>query len=278
MSPPILETRSVRKVFPPRRGSAEPDVVAVDDVSFALAAGASTAIVGESGSGKSTLARIICGLETATTGEVLFDGKRRSSPRGSGERHLYAKQMQMVFQDPFSSLDPRQTGVSCIDEVLRVHTGHSAAQRLAAALTLGEQVGLGEKELRATPRRLSGGQRQRLAIARALAVEPSVLILDEAVSALDVSVQAQILNLLVDLRRARDLAYVFVSHDLAVVRQISEDIIVMRKGRVVETGRTADVLSNPQAPYTRLMCESVPRRGWKPRRSMGSFDQLLADG
>jgi oligopeptide transport system ATP-binding protein len=240
--------------------------VAVDDVSFTVNRGGSTAIVGESGSGKSTLARIICGLEIATTGQVLFDGAPRAVTRGDSGRRREARQIQMVFQDPYSSLDPRQSGSSCLDEVLRVHTRTSARERRMAVASLGEQVGLGEKELRVTPHQLSGGQRQRLAIARALAVDPSVLVLDEAVSALDVSVQAQILNLLVDLRILRGLSYVFVSHDLAVVRQISDHVIVMRQGQIVESGLTADVLSNPQAPYTRLLRESVPRRGWRPRR------------
>jgi ABC-type glutathione transport system ATPase component len=269
MSRPILEARHVTKVFGARRGSTEADVVAVDDVSFALQPGGSIAIVGESGSGKTTLARIICRLETATNGEILFDGQTRSAPRSRRDRLCGAKQIQMVFQDPYSSLDPRQTGLACLDESLRVHTSLSMRERREAVADLGEQVGLGEQELNATPRRLSGGQRQRLAIARALAVEPSVLVLDEAVSALDVSVQAQILNLLVELRRARGLSYVFVSHDLAVVRQISDEVIVMRTGTVVESGVTAEVLGNPQASYTRLLRESVPRPGWRPQRSLG---------
>lgn len=277
MTPPTLEARRITKVFAARRGSSEPGAVAVDDVSFTLASGGSTAIVGESGSGKTTLARILCGLETATSGAVLFQGVPRSRARAKRDRIRDAKQIQMVFQDPYSSLDPRQTGLACLDETLRVHTGHSTSQRRDAAVALGEQVGLGEKELRASPRSLSGGQRQRLAIARALAVEPSVLILDEAVSALDVSVQAQILNLLVDLRRARGLSYVFVSHDLAVVRQISDEVIVMRKGQVVEAGLTADVLAYPQAPYTRLLRASVPRRGWQPQRSIALLDQQATD-
>ncbi len=273
MTTAILDVRNVSKVFSRRRSTADDSGVrALDDVSFTLDQGGSTAIVGESGSGKSTLARIICGLETATVGQVLFQGAPRGAGRGRAARRQEARQIQMVFQDPYSSLDPRQSGHSCLDETLRVHTDRSARERRDIVAGLGEQVGLGEKELQATPRRLSGGQRQRVAIARALAVEPSVLILDEAVSALDVSVQAQILNLLVDLRRARGLSYLFVSHDLAVVRQISEHVIVMRKGAIVESGRTDDVLSNPKAPYTRLLRDSVPRRGWQPRRSSRPAD------
>lgn len=277
MSSPTLAARNVTKVFSARRNGAETKIVAVDNVSFELPPGGSVAIVGESGSGKSTLARILCGLEAATEGDVLFEGTPRGIAQGARARRRDARNIQMVFQDPYSSLDPRQNGFSCLDEVLRVHTAQSSEQRRATAIGLGEQVGLGATELQATPRRLSGGQRQRLAIARALAVEPSVLILDEAVSALDVSVQAQILNLLVELRRSRGLSYVFVSHDLAVVRQISEQIIVMRQGCVVESGSTSEVLARPQAPYTRLLRECVPRRGWRPQRSIALLDQTSAD-
>jgi ABC-type glutathione transport system ATPase component len=268
MSGPILEARGITKVFTARRGSVESDVVAVDDVSFALAQGGCTAVVGESGSGKTTLARIICGLETPTSGQVLFEGSARSRAVRRQDRLSRAKQIQMVFQDPYSSLDPRQTGFGCLDEVLRVHAAVPEKERRDLVSDLGDQVGLGHRELHAPPRRLSGGQRQRLAIARALAVDPSVLVLDEAVSALDVSVQAQILNLLVQLREARGLSYVFVSHDLAVVRQVSENVIVMRRGAVVEEGPTGDVLASPQAPYTQALLDSVPRRGWRPRRSL----------
>ena len=269
MSEPILEVQDVSKVFELRhRAGGDGRIVAVDGVSFSLDQGGSLAIVGESGSGKTTLARIICGLETATTGQVMFRGEPRPKAGRGRERRVAARQIQMVFQDPYSSLDPRQTGHRCLDEALRVHTDRSASERSELIRDLGHQVGLGERELQSSPRRLSGGQRQRLAIARALAVDPSVLILDEAVSALDVSVQAQILNLLVEIRRARGLSYVFVSQDLAVVRQISEHVIVMRKGTVVEAGLTADVLAHPEAPYTRLLRESVPRRGWRPSRSL----------
>lgn len=269
MSEPILEARNITKVFAHRGGEG---VIAVDDVSFALEAGGSTAIVGESGSGKTTLARIICGLESATDGQVLFEGGPRDRSGSRRARRQQAQQIQMVFQDPYSSLDPRQTGFGCLDEAFRVHTDQSADQRRAAIMALGEQVGLGEKELQSAPRRLSGGQRQRLAIARALAVGPKVLVLDEAVSALDVSVQAQILNLLVELRAARGLSYLFVSHDLAVVRQISEQVIVMRHGKVVEAGETGLVLTHPQAAYTKLLRESVPRRGWQPHRRLTPRD------
>ena len=277
MTETILDVQDVTKVFELRRqAGADRQLVALDGVSFSLRQGGSIAIVGESGSGKSTLARIICGLETPTQGQVLFQGEPRKTHGRRSERRAAAQQIQMVFQDPYSSLDPRQTGFYSLDEVLRVHTDATATERRKNIRDLGDQVGLGDKELQSAPRQLSGGQRQRLAIARALAVDPSVLILDEAVSALDVSVQAQILNLLAEIRRARGLSYVFVSHDLAVVRQISEDVIVMRRGSVVETGPTADVLADPQAPYTRLLRDSVPRLGWRPQRSLASADNATS--
>lgn len=278
MSEPIVEVNDVSKVFHlDRHSGRDGQLVALDQVSFSLAQGGSVAVVGESGSGKSTLARIMCGLETPTSGRVLFRGQPRTATGRRSALRAHARQIQMVFQDPYSSLDPLQSGFKCIGEVLRVHTDLDASERDDAISVLGEQVGLGPKELASLPRRLSGGQRQRLAIARALAVDPSVLILDEAVSALDVSVQAQILNLLFEIRQARGLSYVFVSHDLAVVRQISEDVIVMRRGRVVESGRTADVLENPQQPYTRLLIDSVPRHGWRPQRSLAHGDAQTAE-
>jgi ABC-type glutathione transport system ATPase component len=278
MPEPILEVIDVSKVFHLGRQSGHGgQLVALDQVSLSLEQGGSVALVGESGSGKSTLARIMCGLETPTSGRVMFRGQPRMATGRRSSLREHAKQIQMVFQDPYSSLDPLQSGFKCIDEVLRVHTNLDVSERKDAILLLGEQVGLGLKELESLPRRLSGGQRQRLAIARVLAVDPSVLILDEAVSALDVSVQAQILNLLFEIRQARGLSYVFVSHDLAVVRQISDEVIVLRRGKIVESGGTADVLENPQQPYTRLLIDSVPRRGWRPQRSLAHVDSQTAD-
>jgi oligopeptide transport system ATP-binding protein len=172
----------------------------------------------------------------------------------------------MVFQDPFASLDPRQKAGSAIAEVLAVGRHRAKAQRWARALELLAEVGLDERHATEYPRNLSGGQRQRVAIARALALEPRVLILDEAVSALDVSVQAQVLNLLIDIRKRLGVSYLFVSHDLAVVRQVSDRCVVMRHGVVVEQGDTCDVLANPREHYTRQLLDAVPRPGWTPRR------------
>ncbi|MER5560373.1 ABC transporter ATP-binding protein [Streptomyces sp. NPDC048491] len=238
-------------------------VQAVDDVSFSLARGGSLGIVGESGSGKTTTARIVVGLESADSGQIRVRGTGRTGRvRGRVARLARAREVQMVFQDPFLSLDPRVGVEAALRETLRLHfPGADHARRIAELL---DQVGLGTRTRDALPRQLSGGQRQRVAIARALAVEPAILVLDEAVAALDVSVQAQILNLLADIRAQTGVGYLFITHDLGVVRCVTDDVIVMRQGRIVEAGSTEQVLSVPQHPYTRLLLESVPRPGWDP--------------
>lgn len=254
------------------------DHKAVDDVAFTLAPGGSLGIVGESGSGKTTTARMLVGLETPDAGSITVGGHERARrPRSRAERLARAREIQMVFQDPYLSLDPRIAVRDCIDEVLRLHApGLDRPRRAERVAELLDQVGLGTREAGALPRRLSGGQRQRVAIARALAASPKVLILDEAVAALDVSIQAQILDLLVRIRQEEGIAYLFVSHDLAVVRHITDDVVVLRSGRVVEAGRTADVLSSPQHPYTRLLIDSVPHAGWDPERIAESRKALVA--
>ncbi|MFE0603316.1 ABC transporter ATP-binding protein [Streptomyces sp. NPDC058892] len=241
------------------------DHTAVDGVSFSLAPGASLAIVGESGSGKTTTARMLVGLERPDGGTVRLDGRDRSTrPRRRVERLARAREIQMVFQDPYLSLDPRVTVSGCLDEVLRLHTDLDAPGRGGRVAQLLDQVGLGTREAAALPRDLSGGQRQRVAIARALAVEPRILVLDEAVAALDVSIQAQILELLGRIRSASGIGYLFVTHDLAVVRHIADEILVLKSGQVVETGPAPQVLEAPQHAYTRLLLDSVPRRGRWP--------------
>ena len=255
----LLQVSDLRKTY----ATGGTGVRAVDGVSFTLPAGGSVGLVGESGSGKTTTARMLVGLEVPDSGEILVGGAPLDLRAGGRAARLArAKAVQIVFQDPYLSLDPRIRVGECIDGVLRLHTDLDAAGRAARVVELLEQVGLGEREAGALPRRLSGGQRQRAAIARALAVQPRVLVLDEAVSALDVSVQAQVLNLLDDIRRATGVGLVFVSHDLAVVRYVCDEVLVMRRGIVVEQRPTRDVLDSPEHPYTRLLLSSVPRPGW----------------
>jgi ABC-type glutathione transport system ATPase component len=243
------------------------DVLVVDDVSFGVAAGGSLAIVGESGSGKTTIAKMVIGLVAPTSGTILACGRDRSAPATSTAlRRSRGSEIQIVFQDPYSSLDPRQSGFDAIDEVLRLHRGGDKSVRAARVAELGSLVGLDTRQLNALPRGLSGGQRQRVAIARALAAEPQLLILDESVAALDVSIQAQVLNLLADIRDETGISYLLISHDLAVVRQITDDVIVLHRGRVVERGPTVSVLDDPQNDYTRVLRASVPHAGWRPRR------------
>lgn len=246
------------------------DHTAVDGVSFTLPPGGSLAIVGESGSGKTTTVRMLVGLERADGGTVRLDGRDRSArARGRAERLARAREMQMVFQDPYLSLDPRVTVRGCLEEVLRLHTGLDEAARRARAAALLDRVGLGAREAAALPRGLSGGQRQRVAIARALAVEPRVLVLDEAVAALDVSIQAQILDLLREIRAQAGIGYLFVTHDLAVVRHIADEVLVLKSGGVAESGPVDRVLDAPEHPYTRLLLDSVPRRGRRPAGTGG---------
>ena len=257
--PAALEVAGLRKEFGP--------LVAVDDVSFGIPEAGSLAIVGESGSGKTTIARMIVGLERPTRGTIMACGRDRSRPtRSARARRRRGREVQIVFQDPYTSLDPRQNAEATIDEVLRLHHGWAADRRRARIAELIDLVGLDARQARALPRALSGGQRQRVAIARALAAEPRVLILDESVAALDVSIQAQVLNLLADIRDETRVSYILISHDLAVVRQLTDEAIVLHRGTVVERGPTARVLDNPQDPYTQRLRASVPRPGWKPAR------------
>ncbi len=259
MAEPVLEVKGLRKVFGTQ--------VAVDDVSFALPEGGSLAIVGESGSGKTTIAKMIVGLERPTAGTIWACGQDRSTPARTGpDRRRRGREVQIVFQDPYTSLDPRQTAEATIDEVLRLHKGWGTDRRRERIKQLADLVGLDSRQMRVLPRFLSGGQRQRVAIARALAAEPRVLILDESVAALDVSIQAQVLNLLADIHDETQVSYLCISHDLAVVRQLTEETVVMWKGKIVERGPTARVLDDPRDDYTRRLRASVPQPGWKPPR------------
>jgi ABC-type glutathione transport system ATPase component len=259
MGETLLRVSQLTKVFG--------DHAAVDGVSFDLIEGGSLAIVGESGSGKTTIARMLVGLERPTSGSIAFAGRDRSQPaRSRAERLVRAHEVQLVFQDPYTSLDRRQTVARCLDESLRLYAGGTPESRRARLDGLAEMVGLDGRQLRALPRALSGGQRQRVAIARVLAAEPKLIVLDEAVAALDVSIQAQVLNLLADIREQTGVSYILISHDLAVVRQLTEQVLVMHRGQVVERGETGRVLDAPQDAYTRLLRDSVPRPGWRPCR------------
>ena len=258
MDEPVVRARALTKRFGV--------VTVVDDVSFELAAGRTLAIVGESGAGKSTIAAMLTGLAAPTSGAVVVCGEDRSQPaRSARVRRRRGRQLQLVSQDPFTALDPRQPIGSVIVEALAIADRAPRAQRPARAVELLEAVGLGGRHATAVPRALSGGQRQRVAIARALAAEPAVIVLDEAVSALDVSVQAQVLNLLRDLQRETGTAFLFITHDLAVVRQIAHDVLVLERGRVVEQGAVGAVLDAPQEAYTKVLLDSTPRHGWRPK-------------
>ncbi|QIK63264.1 ABC transporter ATP-binding protein [Leucobacter viscericola] len=266
---PLISVTDLRKVFPAPRGTKAEDVVAVDGVSFDLHADECLAIVGESGSGKTTVARMIVGLETVTSGAVTVEGKdRTAAPRHLRDRRERARQVQYVFQDPYSSLNGRQTIGNVILSNLSLHAtdrpGRTELQRHAQEIL--DAVGLPRRFADRLPRELSGGQRQRVAIARALAADPQVVVLDEAVAALDVSIQAQILNLLSDIKAERKVSYLFISHDLAVVNQISDRMIVMENGKVVDQGDTAALLAHPTHPYTRALRAAVPGPGWRPVR------------
>ncbi|HET6911146.1 MAG TPA: oligopeptide/dipeptide ABC transporter ATP-binding protein [Mycobacteriales bacterium] len=249
------------KTFKVRSRSSVQHVHAVRDVSFRVTRGSALGIAGESGSGKSTVARMMVGLEVPSDGEIWIGGARLPEPPSTSDRRTHARRIQMVFQDPYSSLDPRQPISAALDEVQRVHFQRSPRERRARTLQLLDAVGLGERYVEALPRALSGGQRQRLVIARSLAAEPAVLVLDEAVSALDVSTQAQILNLLRDLQAEYGLTYIFISHDLAVIRQICDDVLVLYRGELMEHAPAEQLLTRPRHPYTKLLLDSVPRQG-----------------
>jgi ABC-type glutathione transport system ATPase component len=248
----LLEVRGVtRRYRMPRASLLRPGPVltAVEGVSFTLDRGRTLGIVGESGSGKSTLARLIMAFEAPDAGEVRFDG-RNLHALTSGELRLSRRRFQMVFQDPWGSLDPRRTVAWSIAEPLRATGAGEIGRRVDEALS---QVGLRPEDGGKYPHEFSGGQRQRIAIARAIVTRPALLVADEAVSALDVSVQAQILNLLMDLQEDLGLAMIFISHDLPVVACLADDVLVMRAGQPVEAGPTAALISAPRAEYTRAL-------------------------
>ncbi|MEO8278515.1 MAG: ATP-binding cassette domain-containing protein [Ideonella sp.] len=239
--------------------SAAPTVQALDGVSFTLSAGRSLGVVGESGSGKSTLARLVMALEAPTRGRVLFEGVDLHRLDAAALRSARA-QFQMVFQDPFGSLDPRRTVLQTVAEPLAVLQGAGKAEQRERATDALAAVGLGSADLHKYPHEFSGGQRQRIAIARALITRPRLIVADEPVSALDVSVQAQVLNLMQDLQQEFGVTYLFISHDLAVVDLVCDDVIVLHQGVIVEQGSPQRLFSSPEHPYTRRLLDAVPGR------------------
>ena len=258
MTEDVLQIQNLRKVFKLRSGFGKStDFAAVDDVSFSVKRGTTTAIVGESGSGKSTVAQMVLNLLQPTSGKIVFDGVDTST-LNSKQIFAFRRRVQPIFQDPYGSLDPMYNIFRTIEEPLRTHKIGDKASREKKVRELLDQVALPQSTMQRYPNELSGGQRQRVAIARALALDPEVIICDEAVSALDVLVQAQVLNLLAELQSRLGLTYLFITHDLAVVRQIADHVCVMEKGKLVETGSTDDVFDAPQQDYTKALLHAIP--------------------
>ncbi|MFT4901563.1 MAG: oligopeptide transport system ATP-binding protein [Lentimonas sp.] len=259
---PVLSVRDLKVHFPVKGGVFQRtvDVVkAVDGISFNVPRGKTVGLVGESGSGKTTTGRAIARLVPITAGHIFFEGMDLSQLSRS-QLFEYRKKIQVIFQDPFGSLNPRMTVYSIIAEPLDIHfKSWSSSQKRARVADLLERVGLSADQMQRYPHQFSGGQRQRIGIARALAVEPDFIICDEPVSALDVSVQAQIVNLLQDLQQELGLTYLFIAHDLAVVEHISDQVLVMTEGKIVEQASAEAIYSNPQHPYTIKLLEAVPK-------------------
>jgi oligopeptide transport system ATP-binding protein len=257
----LLQVRDLRKEFPVKSGflieRVSHTVNAVDGVSFQIKEGETLGLVGESGSGKSTTGYCILQLLKPTAGTVRFQGKELTTLGREGVRRM-RREMQIVFQDPYSSLDPRMTVGDIVSEPLEVHSVGTRRNRRARVRELLDVVGFNPDFVNRYPHEFSGGQRQRIGVARALALNPSLIVCDEPVSALDVSIQAQILNLLKDLQRDFGLTYLFISHDLAVVRSMSDHIAVMKDGKIVETGTADDVYETPKHEYTRALLTAVP--------------------
>lgn len=272
----LLRAESVEMLFATRNGmfgKPQSFVRAVNDVSFILKPGETLGLVGESGCGKSTLARIAVGLLTPSSGVVRYlDVDINSMSRSQIKE--FRRNVQIVFQDPFASLDPRRTVFEIITEPLRIHRVEHRSQLRSRATELLEWVGLGEDALDRRPKHFSGGQRQRIGIARALALSPSVIILDEPVSALDVSIQAQFLNLLQDLKDTHGHSYLLISHDLAVVGLVADTVAVMYLGKIVESGPVEEVFAHPVHPYTTALLSAVPNR----QGDGGTGDRIVLEG
>jgi len=284
----LLSVRNLCKHFPIRDGilqSTVGHVRAVDGVSFDIRRGETVGLVGESGCGKTTLSQCVAGLTRPTSGEILFD-TGRGGPLGSEDRidamprdryRTYRRNTQMVFQDNFASLNPRELVIDCIGRPLKVYREASGTELTERVVELLEQVGLGRQHLYRYPHQFSGGQRQRISIARALALDPELIVLDEPTSALDVSVQAQILNLLWDLQKHRHLAYLFVTHDLSVVRHMADRTVTMYLGRVVEQGPTETIFREAAHPYTRALLAAKPDLDDDPSVPIATLEGVVPD-
>ena len=251
----LLEVSNLSKHYPARDGNGL--VKAVNDVSLSLETGRTLGIVGESGCGKSTLARLILRLVEPTAGTIHFNGENLVGLASAALRRR-RRDIQIVFQDPYASLDPRMNVASIISEPLDIHGIGSKAERKAKVLELLDLVGLDPNAASKYPHEFSGGQRQRIGIARAIALEPKLVVLDEPVSALDVSIQSQILNLLIDLKKRLGLSYIFISHDLSIVEHVSDDVAVMYLGQIVEYGKATQVLRAPLHPYSQALVSAIP--------------------
>jgi ABC-type glutathione transport system ATPase component len=258
---PLVEIRNLTKIFPLGEsifgGGARGEVHAVDDVSFDIQPGETLGLVGESGSGKSTLGRLVLRLIEPSAGSVQFEG-RNLLAASHGEMQRLRREMQIIFQDPFGSLDPRMRVDDVIAEPLMIHERMSASERRMRVAELLRAVGLDQSAMRRFPHEFSGGQRQRIGIARALALRPKFIVADEPVSALDVSVGAQIVNLMAQLQREFGLTYLFISHSMPVVRYLATRIAVMYRGKIVELGSTQQITERPQHAYTRSLLEATP--------------------
>ena len=260
MSEPLLQVHELKKYFPVNTGFGKQGkqyVHAVDNVSFSMFEGETLGLVGESGCGKSTLGQVILQLQRATSGEILYKGTDLCKLSPSALREM-RRELQIIFQDPYSSINPRKNIETIVTEPLVVHKLISRVERKDKAIELLEKVGLGEHHMHRMPHEFSGGQRQRIGIARALSLNPTLIVCDEPVSALDVSIQAQIINLLLDMQEEKKLTYVFITHDLMVVKYISTKIMVMYLGEVVEFADTEELFSATLHPYTKALLSAVP--------------------
>ncbi|MDU3337306.1 ABC transporter ATP-binding protein [Paraclostridium bifermentans] len=266
----LIEVKNLKKYFIQKSGLIKKDVKevkAVDDVSFYIKKGETLGLVGESGCGKSTLGRTLIRLYDVTDGEILFDGEDISR---KNEKHLkeFRKRTQTIFQDPYASLNPNMNVMEIICEPLDIHTNYSKSEKKDIVYNLLEKVGLKKEHANRYPHEFSGGQRQRIGIARALSVKPDFIFCDEPISALDVSVQAQVINLLEDLQEELGITYLFIAHDLSMVKHISDRVGVMYLGKIVEIGSSEDIYNNPRHPYTKALLSSIPIIGEKTKNEV----------